>query len=310
MGHEAQSASALFYVRLSSDVPWVKLRLALAWWGIRLACSVLDRMRSASDEASGRLFQTGANSMGVHGARNEKRLACALAANDPQAWREFQRRYDRLIMHWITKVTDRFSAVSKEDVREIHAQLMLSLVSAGHAKLRAFDPSRGRRFSGYICMLATHCAYDWLRTMRREPPKELLCEAMEIATDCPDPFETTARQERAALANRLMESFSARDRAFAALYLGHGMDPVKIARSMKISVKTVYSKKNKILTKLSSIVARLHGDAAALGTAVGEPSRHGHRPHDHARAAAFIAAARGASGGPMRPPRERRGDCH
>jgi RNA polymerase sigma-70 factor, ECF subfamily len=184
-------------------------------------------------------------------------------ADEPRAWREFQRRYDRLIMRCITKVTKRFAAVGPEEVREIYAQLMLSLVSGRHAKLRAFDPGRGSRFSSYVGMLAIHCAYDWLRAMRREPPKELLCEATDLASECPDPFEATAQQERACLAARVMEGFSERDRAFAALYFGEGMDPVQIARSMKISVKTVYSKKHKIQSKLELIVARLRADLAA-----------------------------------------------
>jgi RNA polymerase sigma-70 factor (ECF subfamily) len=195
--------------------------------------------------------------------RSEQELVDALVANDARAWREFQRRYDRLVMRCITKVTKRFSAVSQEDVREIYAQLMLSLVSSHHAKLRAFDPTRGSRFSSYIGMLAIHCAYDWLRTMRREPPKETLCEANDLSSDTPDPFEETAQQERANLAARMLESFSERDRTFAALYFGEGMDPVEIARSMKISVKTVYSKKHKIQSKLESIVARIRADVAA-----------------------------------------------
>jgi RNA polymerase sigma-70 factor (ECF subfamily) len=79
----------------------------------------------------------------------------------------------------------------------------------------------------------------------------------------PDPFEATAQQERAEMAARVMEGFSERDRTFAALYFGEGMEPHEIARSMKISVKTVYSKKHKIQSKLEAIVARIRGHVAA-----------------------------------------------
>jgi RNA polymerase sigma-70 factor (ECF subfamily) len=161
-------------------------------------------------------------------------------------------------------VAKRFTAVSQDDVREIYAQLIVSLLANGHAKLRAFDPTRGSRFSSYIGMLAIHCAYDWLRAVRREPQREGLTEAAELSSDIPDPFEAAAAQERAALAARVMEGFSERDRTFAALYFGEGMEPHEIARSMKISVKTVYSKKHKIQSKLESIVAAIRGaDAAA-----------------------------------------------
>ena len=47
-------------------------------------------------------------------------LIAGMLANDPAAWREFQVRYDRLIMRCITKVTRRFaSMVSQDDVREV-----------------------------------------------------------------------------------------------------------------------------------------------------------------------------------------------
>ena len=194
---------------------------------------------------------------------DERVLVDALIANDAWAWREFQQRYDRLVFRCITKVTKRFAAVTQEDVHEIYAQLLVSLVANNRSKLRAFDVARGSRFSSYIGMLATHAAYDWLRTVRREPPRELLAKAIELSSDLPDPFESTARQERAELAARAMQDFSARDRTFAALYFGEGMEPHEIARSMKISVKTVYSKKHKIQSKLEAIVARLECDEAA-----------------------------------------------
>jgi RNA polymerase sigma-70 factor (ECF subfamily) len=133
---------------------------------------------------------------------------------------------------------------------------MLSLWAGGCAKLRAYDPGRGRSLPSYIGMLATHCAYDWLRATRREPVHEALATATELSSESADPFEATAWQERADIAARVMRGFSARDRAFAMLYFGEALDPAQIARSMKISVKTVYSKKHKLEKRLRGIVAR------------------------------------------------------
>jgi len=193
----------------------------------------------------------------------DRELVDALIEDDQAAWREFQRRYDRLIMRCITKVTKRFAAVTQEDVREIYAQLLVSLLASDKGKLRAFDAARGSRFSSYVGMLAIHCAYDWLRAMRREPQRETLTEAVELSSDLPDPFEAAAQQERANMAATILEGFSERDRTFAALYFGEGMDPQEIARSMKISVKTVYSKKHKIQSKLETIVARIKASYCA-----------------------------------------------
>ena len=182
-------------------------------------------------------------------------LIAGMVANDPQAWRAFQTRYDRLIIRCITKVTRRFaSIVSQDDVREVYATLYVSLLGNDKHKLRTFDPERGNRFSSWIGLLAINAAYDYLRTLKREPQKECITEAMELVCDLPDPFELTSEHERANIAQKTLEDFSEKDRTFAALYFGEGMDPQDIATKMNISVKTVYSKKHKIQSRLENVL--------------------------------------------------------
>jgi RNA polymerase sigma-70 factor (ECF subfamily) len=185
-------------------------------------------------------------------------LISGMLANDPPAWREFQSRYDRLIIRCISKVTRRFaSMVSQDDVREIYATLYVSLLSNDMHKLRSFDPERGNRFSSWIGLLAINAAYDYLRTLKREPQKECISEQVDLVCDMPDPFELTSEHERAKIAHNALEDFSEKDRTFAALYFGEGMDPQDIADRMNISVKTVYSKKHKIQSRLESALGRI-----------------------------------------------------
>ena len=178
-----------------------------------------------------------------------------MLANDPAAWRDFQSKYDRLIMRCITKVTRRFSSMlSQDDVREVYANLYVAILGNDMHKLRTFDPERGNRFSSWIGLLAINAAYDYLRTLKREPQKECITEAMELVADLPDPFELTSEHERASIAQATLADFSEKDRTFAALYFGEGMDPQDIAERMNISVKTVYSKKHKIQSRLESVL--------------------------------------------------------
>ncbi|MCA9589529.1 MAG: sigma-70 family RNA polymerase sigma factor [Myxococcales bacterium] len=187
---------------------------------------------------------------------SDEELIAGMVANDSGAWREFQSRYDRLIIRCITKVTRRFSSMlSQDDVREIYATLYVSLLGNDKHKLRTFDPERGNRFSSWIGLLAINAAYDYLRSLRREPPKECITEAMELAAELPDPFELTSEHERQAIAHKTLEDFSEKDRTFAALYFGEGLEPADIAKRMNISVKTVYSKKHKIQSRLESVLA-------------------------------------------------------
>ncbi len=192
-------------------------------------------------------------------------LVEAMLVNDTRAWREFQRRYDRLIHRCITKVTRRFaSIVMHEDVREIYASLLLSLLANDKHKLKSFDPARGNRFSSWIGLLAINSAYDYLRALKREPAKGTLAEAADLVCELPDPYEQAVEQERAQIAARTLAGFSAKDKAFAALYFGEGMEPTEIARVLSISVKTVYSKKHKIQSRLESVLGTGPDDSGVV----------------------------------------------
>jgi len=184
-----------------------------------------------------------------------------MVAGDKYAWIEFHTRYSRLICRCITMVMGRFSGVvSGEDVREIFATLALQLLSNDMQKLRTFDPNRGNRFSTWIGMLAIHASYDHLRTMRREPLRATLAEAEAMPCYHTNPFDEVERREREQILADMLESFSAKDRMFVALYFDQGLDADEVARRMNISVKTVYSKKNKIRNRLERM---LQSDAMA-----------------------------------------------
>jgi RNA polymerase sigma-70 factor (ECF subfamily) len=196
---------------------------------------------------------------------SDEALVDGMLRDRADAWREFQRRFDRLIHRCITKVTRRFSTlVMHEDVREIYAILLLSLLSNDKHKLRTFDPERGNRFSSWIGLLAINASYDYLRGLKREPCKGTMAEAADLVCELPDPFELTAEHQRAQIAARALASFSERDREFASLYFGEGMDPSEIARSLNISVKTVYSKKHKIQSRLESALAPAGADESGV----------------------------------------------
>jgi RNA polymerase sigma-70 factor (ECF subfamily) len=187
----------------------------------------------------------------------EQRLIENLLCNDPSAWVEFERTYSRLIERCIARVLNRFAAVtSSEDAREVYATLCLQLLSRDKSKLRSFDPTRGARLGSWLGMLATHAAYDLLRSRRRDPRSEEIAPDDVAAQDGPSPFEACAQREQAALLDALLEGFSSKDRQFVSLYFEEGLEPEEVAAEMGISVKTVYSKKHKIRCRLQSLIGR------------------------------------------------------
>lgn len=194
----------------------------------------------------------------VDASSSDEALVAGLVAKEPRAWREFQSRYGRMVIRCIAKVIRRFaSRVSEDDVQEIESTFMVSLFANDMHKIRSFDASRGHRFSSWLGMLAINCTYDHLRSVKREPLKEILGDDLDLASDLPDPFEATSTNERARIASESLAAFSEKDRTFAELYFVDGLAPEAIAQAMNISVKTVYSKKHKIQARLEAALSQM-----------------------------------------------------
>jgi RNA polymerase sigma-70 factor (ECF subfamily) len=187
-----------------------------------------------------------------------------MIVREPRAWREFHGRYDRLIYRAIHKVTQRFASVLESaDVEEIYAGLLCSLNARDMHKLRTFDPERGHRLSTWIGLLATNAAWDYLRALSRQPARGPAVEAEHVCCASPDPFHALAAKEEWRRVHDTLNGFSEKDRTFVELFFVEGRTPEQIALEMRISVKTVYSKKHKIRCRLESALGREPQAAAA-----------------------------------------------
>ncbi len=193
----------------------------------------------------------------------ETQLLSRMLLRDGGAWREFHRRYDRLIYRCIHKVTGRFpGSITSEDVREIYAMFLLGLNKRNMHKLRTFDPERGNKLSSWVGLLATNCAWDYLRRVARRPQTTTLADAEQIGTPGDGPYEDLLVKQRWAVVNSVLETFSDRDRRFVRLYFMDGLSPDDVATEMGISVKTVYSKKHKIRCRLQKALQPVLAQAA------------------------------------------------
>lgn len=189
-------------------------------------------------------------------SEEEQRLLTGLLSDDPHAWREFNRRYSRLIYGCISRVTSRFATVvSQDDIREIYASFCLQLLANDKHKLRSFEASRGSRLSSWLGMLAIHATYDFLRGLKREPKWGTLTEAESLSCSRPSPDDVFAVREQARAVREILSGFSEKDRRFVELYFGEGLSPERVAQRLNISIKTVYSKKHKITHRLEALIA-------------------------------------------------------
>jgi RNA polymerase sigma-70 factor, ECF subfamily len=190
-----------------------------------------------------------------YAALTDMRLLDAVLAQDEIAWRELIRRFRGLIYRCITKVLCKYESVlSNEDVNEIFSEVCLNLLRDDMKKLRAYDPSRGSKLGSWIGLISINTSYDHLRVTARQPILDRLEGTLVEREDShPSPLELLLDKERWLRLNTLASDFSPKDQRFMELYFARGMAPTEVARLMNISVKTVYSKKNKIRNRLVAL---------------------------------------------------------
>jgi RNA polymerase sigma-70 factor (ECF subfamily) len=191
-------------------------------------------------------------------------LLSHVLAQEQDAWKELIRRYRGLIFRCITKVLCKYESVlSNEDVNEIFSEVCFNLVRNDMKKLRAYDPARGCKLGSWIGLITINTSYDHLRVTARQPMLDRI-EGVIERVDCqPGPLDNLLEKERWNHLNSLASDFSDKDRRFLELYYGRGLKPSEVARVMKISVKTVYSKKNKIRNKLVAMAQAAPSEAMA-----------------------------------------------
>ncbi len=167
------------------------------------------------------------------------------------AFGELLRRYRGLLFRCITRITGRYERVlGSEDTDEIFAEVCLALWADDLRRLRAYDPARGMKLGSWLGLIATHATYDFLRRVARRPPHDDLERLPERTADEPTALDRLIVDERRGALGALTDELSRRDRDFVALYFGSEHEPEEVAQKLGISVKTVYSKKNKITSRL------------------------------------------------------------
>lgn len=191
-------------------------------------------------------------------ADDEMRFLRGLIDGNAATWREFSRRYTRMVEACIARVTLRFPGLAgPDDVQEVYALFCLNLLANDRHRLRSYDPEKGTRLSSWFGLIAVHTAYDYLRNARRQPSGPSVDELVDLAAQVPETSEACERREQASQVSRLVADLSARDREFMTLYFGQGLSPEQVAEKMGISVKTVYTKKHKIRSKLESLIGQV-----------------------------------------------------
>lgn len=191
------------------------------------------------------------------GTVSEVQLRDAMLTLDAGAWREFHKRYDKLIASGAVKVVGRFRG-SSDAVDEVRGNVYASLLANDMHKLRAWDAARGLKLGSYMHMLAGQSAWDYMRQVKRRRTSSLAVpegeefKGHDFSGDYPDAFAVTA--SRAQLA-KVMGVLNEDERAIVRLSLIEGLPSKVVAEQLGIKPGTVDIKVHRIRAKLADVMA-------------------------------------------------------
>jgi RNA polymerase sigma-70 factor (ECF subfamily) len=188
---------------------------------------------------------------------------------EPQAWTEFCRRYQNLIVSCVVRTLRRYGAsFGNEDLADLVSEVWVTLLRDDMRKLRLYDASKGYRLASWVGLLATNCAIDQLRLRSGECSYlEDLSGAETLLVDVNGPDSGIEAEESAGLARQALGHLSPEEREFVFHCYHEERRPEELARVLGIRVNTVYSRKFKIREKLSRIVAHLDTRSAPTSAA-------------------------------------------
>jgi len=183
---------------------------------------------------------------------------------DEAAWREFHRRYDRMVWTCAHRVITRFSNVVPSDaLHEIRANFYAALLANDMHKLRTFEVERGNKLGSWLGLLAINAAWDYLRGCARRPTAPLVV-AEGLHSETTDLFALSAARQDCARLAAIVNTLSPRDREFVKLYFIDGRSPQEVAEALGMNVKSGYTKKHRLTRHLRDA---LRGRVATLSVA-------------------------------------------
>lgn len=178
---------------------------------------------------------------------SEIELRDRMLSHDESAWREFHRRYDRLVWLQIHRLGAAFPrALSAADLEEIHANLYAALVSNDMHRLRYWEPSKGTKLATWIALLTTNIARDYLRAVTRRPGSTTIEAVASTLRSELDPVAQAAAREACTHLGVVVGEMSERDQAVIVRIYVEEATPDEVAEELGMSVKTVYTRTHRL----------------------------------------------------------------
>jgi RNA polymerase sigma-70 factor (ECF subfamily) len=181
---------------------------------------------------------------------------------DLGAWEQFLAQYGKLIYYGIHRTLAlRHYKAQPEEVEDLFNDVLVHLIKDDCKKLAQFRGESGCSPATWIRTVTVHYIIDYLRQQAHdldtvEIEEAGISEQISLAAPVPRPDEIFEEKEDDRLFRAAIAGLSENDRYFMELYYSQGQAPERIAQLMGISVKTVYSRVNRVKMKLQETLDR------------------------------------------------------
>lgn len=182
---------------------------------------------------------------------DDARFVALLLRRHAAAWRAFRARYEVLIRAVVRRSLARYSVRNDTDVDDAYALFLMNLLVNDMSRLRCFDSQRGVKLSTWLGHLATNAAYDHLRVVRRGA-RTMRAYTSDVMQDQSDSLAVLLAEEELRELRSKLDSLRAKDRCFLEQLIVEEEATVAIADRHKVSIKTVYTRKHKIIARMKA----------------------------------------------------------
>jgi RNA polymerase sigma factor (sigma-70 family) len=189
-------------------------------------------------------------------------LVARCVTGDTRAWSVFIATHGGRIHHAIRQTLARHDIhLPAEEVEDLHAEAVMSLVADDYRRLRTYQGRNGCRLGTWVALVAARKTVDHLAELRRwRVARPGAVDASPLLTnrpdEGPDAEEILALQQAVEDIEHALLQLSSADQLFVKLCFYQDWPTAEIADFLGVSQNTVYSRKHRILQRLR---ARLGG---------------------------------------------------
>ncbi|OGP55725.1 MAG: hypothetical protein A2V67_13380 [Deltaproteobacteria bacterium RBG_13_61_14] len=180
------------------------------------------------------------------------------------AWEAFVAQYSRLIYYSIQRASQMKSyPVTPEELEDLFNEIFELLIRDDCKKLRQYRGDRGCSVATWLRTIATRHVLDHIRRsgrtyLRVDFEAESEAAVMESSLQEPalSPEEMLLIKEREEIVAQAIAELSEDDRRFVELYYLKELPPEDVAQALRVTVSTVYSRVNRLKSKISEKIQK------------------------------------------------------